>query len=127
MSRPTNKNPERGPARTRLLEAARDLIRVKGFAATSVDDLCGAAAVTKGAFFNSFRSKETLGVEAAEHWAETTGAFFAAAPYHLPDDPLDRVLAYVAFRKSFIAGEVSQYSCLVGTMVQEVHATSPAI
>ena len=37
------------------------------------------------------------------------------------------MLAYVAFRKSIIEGEIAQFSCLVGTMVQEVYATSPAI
>jgi TetR/AcrR family transcriptional repressor of nem operon len=127
MSRPTKLHPERGDARTRLLEAARDVIRAKGFAATSVDDLCEAAAVTKGSFFHHFASKEALGVAAADYWTETTGAFFADAPYHRPADPLDRVLEYVAFRKSIISGELSQFSCLVGTMVQDVYASSPAI
>ena len=41
-------------ARTRLLESARDVIRAKGFSATSVDDLCKTAGVTKGAFFHHF-------------------------------------------------------------------------
>lgn len=127
MSRPTKHHPERGDARTRLLEAARDTIRAKGFAATSLDELCQAAAVTKGSFFHHFKSKEALGVAAAQHWAETTTAFFAGAPYHAPGDPLDRLLAYVAFRKSIITGELAEFTCLVGTMVQEVHATSPAI
>lgn len=71
--------------------------------------------------------KEALGVASAQHWTETTTAFFAAAPYHAPDDPLDRVLAYVAFRRSIIAGDLAEFTCLVGTMVQEVYATSPAI
>lgn len=127
MPRPTRLQPERGDARTRLLEAARDVIRAKGYAATSVDDLCQAAAVTKGSFFHHFKSKEELGVAAAEFWADTTSAFFAAAPYHEPDDPLERVLAYVAFRKSIIAGDIADFTCLVGTMAEEVHATSPAI
>ncbi len=127
MPRPTKLQPERGDARTRLLDAARDVIRLKGFDATSVDDLCEAAAVTKGSFFHHFASKEALGVAAADYWTETTGAFFAAAPYHQPDDPLERILAYVAFRKSLIAGELSQFSCLAGTMVQDCYATSPAI
>ncbi len=127
MSRPTKQAPERGDARTRLLEAARDVIRQKGFAATSVDDLCRMAAVTKGAFFHNFGSKEALGVAAADFWAETTSAFFAAAPYHEPADPLARVLAYVAFRRAIITGELADFTCLVGTMAQEVYASSPEI
>jgi TetR/AcrR family transcriptional repressor of nem operon len=127
MTRPTKLHPERGDARIRLLEAARDTILAKGFAATSVDDICRAAAVTKGSFFHHFRSKEELGVAVAQFWAETTTAFFAAAPYHEPANPLDRVLAYVAFRKSIIAGEIAEFSCLVGTMAQEVYADSPSI
>lgn len=127
MPRPSKLSPERGDARYRLLEAARDIIRAKGFAATTIDDLCKQAEVTKGAFFHHFGSKEALGVAAAEFWAETTSAFFEAAPYHLPDDPLDRVLAYVAFRKAIIAGEIAEFTCLVGTMAQEVYGISPNI
>lgn len=103
------------------------MIRAKGFAATSVDDLCAAAAVTKGAFFHQFGSKDALGVAAAEFWAETTAAFFAAAPYHEPSDPLDRVLAYVAFRKAIIVGDLAEVTCLVGAMSQEIYASSPDI
>ena len=127
MPRPTLVDPERGDARTRLLEAARDVIRAKGFAATSVEDLCQEAGVTKGAFFHHFRTKEALGVAAAEHWAETTEAFFEGAPYHQPGDPLDRVLAYVDFRRQMIAGEIAGFTCLAGTLTQEVHASAPAI
>ena len=127
MSRPTLHEPERGDARTRLLEAARDVIRMKGFDATSVDDLCAAAAVSKGSFFHHFPTKEALGVAAAEFWDQTTGEYFAAAPYHAPSDPLDRVLAYVAFRRAMIGESIAQFSCLVGTMVQDVYETSPAI
>lgn len=127
MPRPTKQNPERGDARTRLLEAARDVIRSQGFAATTVDDLCKAAGVTKGAFFHHFENKEALGVAAAAYWAETTSAFFAEAPYHDFDDPLDRLLAYVDFRKDIIEGELAEFTCLVGTMTQEVYDTSPVI
>lgn len=127
MSRPTKQSPERGAARTRLLEAARDIIRAKGFAATSVDDICKSADVTKGAFFHHFGSKEALGVAAAEFWAETTTGFFEASPYHDPADPLERVLAYVAFRKAIIAGDLTEFTCLAGTMAQEVYASYPDI
>ena len=127
MPRPTKHFPERGNARSRLLEAARDVIRAQGFAATSVDDLCKAAAVTKGAFFHHFEDKEALGVAAAAYWAETTSAFFENSPYHHYDDPLDRLLGYVEFRKSIIEGELAEFTCLVGTMAQEVYGSHPAI
>jgi TetR/AcrR family transcriptional repressor of nem operon len=127
MSRPTKQSPERGSARIRLLEAARDIIRAKGFAATTIDDICNAADVTKGAFFHHFPSKDALGVAVAEFWAETTTGFFEAAPYHDPADSLERVLAYVAFRKAIITGDIAEFTCLAGTMAQEIYASSPDI
>ncbi|MCC0033839.1 MAG: TetR/AcrR family transcriptional regulator [Hoeflea sp.] len=114
-------------AREKLLTSALSVIRAKGFSATSVDELCANAGVTKGAFFHHFTSKEALGVAAADYWSEFTGALFAAAPYHDLADPLDRVLAYIDFRRQLLAGELPDYTCLVGTMVQETYLTAPQI
>jgi TetR/AcrR family transcriptional repressor of nem operon len=114
-------------ARTRLLDSALRIIREKGYHATSVDELCAAAGVTKGAFFHHFKSKEDLAVAAADHWSTTTGELFAGAPYHGFADPLDRVLAYLDFRASLIAGTTAEFTCLVGTMAQETFLTNPAI
>jgi TetR/AcrR family transcriptional regulator, transcriptional repressor for nem operon len=127
MPRPTKQNPERGEARARLLEAARDVIRTRGFAATTVEDVCRTAGVTKGAFFHHFDSKQALGVAAAAYWAETTSTFFAEAPYNNHADPLDRLLGYIEFRKTIIDGDLAEFTCLVGTMTQEVYASYPAI
>ena len=117
----------RPDAKAKLLDAALSVIRIKGYSATTVDELCAAAGVTKGAFFHHFRSKDELGVAAADYWSETTGALFATAPYHDRADPLARVLAYVAFRKALLQGGVPDFTCLVGTMVQETYETAPAI
>jgi TetR/AcrR family transcriptional repressor of nem operon len=114
-------------ARTRLLDAAVRVIREKGYHATSVDELCAAAGVTKGAFFHHFKTKEDLGVAAAEHWSKTTGGLFAGAPYHAPDDPFDRVVGYLDFRAALIRGTAAEFTCLVGTMAQETFLTNPAI
>ena len=43
-------------SKTKLLGAAFDLIRSKGYAASTVDDICHAAGVTKGSFFHHFKS-----------------------------------------------------------------------
>lgn len=119
--------PKRPGAREKLLAAAQTLIREKGFAATTVDDLCAAAGVTKGAFFHHFRSKEDLGVKAAEFWSDWTTDLFAGGPFHAAADPVDRILAYLDFRAGLVGGDVAAFTCLLGTLIQEVHATSPAI
>lgn len=114
-------------ARDKLLEAGVRLVREQGFAATSVDDLCRAAGVTKGAFFHHFASKEALGVALAAYWSRSTGGFFAEAPYHHHARPIDRVLGYIDLRLALIAGPPESFSCVAGTMLQESFRTSDAI
>lgn len=114
-------------SKRKLLDAAFDLIRAKGYSATRVEDICEAAGVTKGSFFYHFKNKEDLALEAAAYWSAVTSELFRQAPYHAPADPLDRVLAYVDFRKQLMRGELPHFTCLMGTMVQEVYETWPAI
>jgi TetR/AcrR family transcriptional repressor of nem operon len=117
----------RTDSRTRLLESALQVFREKGYAASSVDDVCARAGVTKGSFFHHFRSKEEVAVASVGYWNEWTGALFASAPYHRHDDPRDRVLAYVDFRASIVDRPVSEFTCLLGTLVQETYESHPDI
>jgi TetR/AcrR family transcriptional repressor of nem operon len=117
----------RGEARQRLLDAAIGQIRARGYAATSVDELCTAAGVTKGAFFHHFRTKEDLGIAAAARFIEWLDGIFARSGWRDHADPLDRVLAYIDVRIRLLRGDVPNFTCLIGTMVQEIHATHPAL
>jgi TetR/AcrR family transcriptional repressor of nem operon len=117
----------RHESKTKLLDAALHVIRAKGYSATRIEDVCEAAGLTKGSFFHHFDSKEALALAAADYWMENTGALFAIATYHAAPDPVDRLLAYVDFRKALLKGELPDFTCLVGTMVQEVYDTHPAI
>lgn len=119
--------PARGTARQRLLDAAVAVIRRQGLSATTIDDLCAAAGVTKGAFFHHFAGKEALAVAAAQHWSATTGALFAGADYHRAPTAAQRVLAYLDLRSALIQGTPAEFTCLAGTMAQEAFDTQPAI
>jgi TetR/AcrR family transcriptional regulator, transcriptional repressor for nem operon len=117
----------RHESKTKLLQAALHVIRAKGYSATRIEDVCEAAGLTKGSFFHHFDSKEALALAAADYWIEGTGSLFASAPFHAPEDPVDRLLAYVDFRKALLLGELPDFTCLIGTMVQEIYDTHPAI
>src|SRR6266567_2905448 len=116
----------RHESKTSILNAALKVFRTKGYSATRIEDICQEAGLTKGSFFHHFSTKEELAIAAADYWSEVTSALFAVAPYHQPADPLDRVLAYADFRKLILQGELPEFTCLVGTMTQEVYGTHPA-
>ena len=126
MARP-KKDLDKISSREVLLNSAMNLIRSKGYTATTVDDLCAEAGVSKGTFFHNFSSKEDLAVAAANHWSQVTSEFFKSAPYHQSKDPLERVLGYVRFRKDILKGSLPEFTCLVGMMVQEIYSSHPEI
>jgi len=66
-------------AKSKLLDAAVSVIRARGYSATTVDDLCGSAGVTKGGFFHHFESKEALAVSAAGHFGSMADDLFLSA------------------------------------------------
>jgi TetR/AcrR family transcriptional repressor of nem operon len=45
-----------------ILQKAFDLVYLKGYQATSIDDIIATTAVTKGAFFYHFKNKEEMGL-----------------------------------------------------------------
>jgi len=124
-TRPEPSKPKRGDAKRALLDAAHALVRRKGWSATSVDELCAEAGVTKGAFFHHFASKEAIGVAAAERWTERAReGIFERPELTAIEDPLERVLAHIDLRLAMLVGPAEDFSCFIGTMVQEAFATS---
>ncbi len=115
------------PTRTKLLDAALNVIRAKGYSATTVEDICVASGVGKGSFFHHFKSKEDLAIAATQHWSAVTGALFESAPYQQIADPRERILAYIDFRSQIVQGDLADVTCLLGTMVQETYDSHPAI
>jgi TetR/AcrR family transcriptional repressor of nem operon len=113
--------------KSRLLDAALHVIRTQGYAASTVDDICAAAGVSKGSFFHYFATKEELALAAAAHFSAGADALFAAASYRQTDDPRERVLQYLDLRSALLRGEMPDFTCLLGTMVQETYNTHPAI
>ncbi len=118
----------KGSARDKLIAAAISTVRFKGFAATSVDEICQAAGVTKGAFFHHFATKEALAVAAAGAWTNIAEQRIFTEPGWVSiDDPLERLIGHIDFRLSMLDGPVEDFTCFVGTVVQESYNSSAPI
>src|SRR3982751_3084934 len=73
----------------KLVDAGVQLMRSRGFNATTVDHICASARVTKGGFFHYFKSKEDLGAAALSRFHELRAKESADAPFRRLADPLD--------------------------------------
>lgn len=123
-----NANPQLDhQSKSKLLAAALDVVRSKGYNAARVDDICAAAGVTKGSFFHHFDSKDDLALAAAELWRMRAKSCLTETEAETLADPLDRLFAYLDLRKSMMGGELAEWTCFAGTMIQEVYATHPSL
>lgn len=103
------------------------VIRAKGYGATTVDDICREAGLTKGAFFHHFKGKEDMAIAAAGHFSGMADRLFTMLPQRPLNDPLLRLLDYIDLRIAILKGSLPEFTCLLGTMVQETYETHPAI
>jgi TetR/AcrR family transcriptional repressor of nem operon len=118
---------EHSPTREKLLAAAQQLMLVKGYEATSVDEICGAAKLTKGSFFHYFESKEDLGKAVLDHYISSRYQMIQQAPFFKKSDPLQRAYGYVDFMIQMSRNAASENSCLLGNFAQELSDTHPVI
>jgi TetR/AcrR family transcriptional repressor of nem operon len=122
-----NKADSDSPTKQKLLDAAQEIMLAKGFTATSVDEVCEAAKLTKGSFFHYFESKEHLGRVVAERFHTSMARLLESAPFHQLKDPLDRILGRVDFLIALTSSGQGAKGCLLGMFVQELSDSHPAI
>jgi TetR/AcrR family transcriptional repressor of nem operon len=109
----------------KLCDAARRLMLEQGFPATSVEQICTAAGVTKGSFFHYFDSKEHIGKELLERFlAERLeeNQILRQEP-----DPLRRVYAVVDAAIGRARSAQRPRGSIPGTFAQELSRTYPDI
>ena len=117
--------PAESSTRERLLEAAIGLSLEKGFADTTVAEVCERAELTKGAFFHYFNDKEAMGKAVLEQWIANGNANYGSAPFWKLADPLERVYGYIDFTSELT--RTGPCGCLVGIYSQELWQSQPEL
>jgi TetR/AcrR family transcriptional repressor of nem operon len=113
--------------REKLLEAGTELFRRRGYLGTTVDDICNAARVTKGAFFHHFETKEMLAEACLSAWEQRITNLHAAAPFQAVADPREKLFACIDFFIGVFSNPDMVKSCLAGTTAQEVSESHPVL
>jgi TetR/AcrR family transcriptional repressor of nem operon len=123
-----NQTTELPETKRKLVDAGVKLMRAQGYNATTVDDICSAAGVTKGGFFHYFKSKEDIAKAAVTRFREGKAKDFQDAPFHKLADPLDRVYGRLDFVKEStgVSARVTK-GCLIGMFAQELSFTNPEL
>jgi TetR/AcrR family transcriptional repressor of nem operon len=119
---------EPSDTKRKLVDAGMNLMRAHGFNATTVDDICHAAGVTKGGFFHYFKSKEEIAKAALVHFHEGKVKDYEEAPFRKLADPLERVYGRLDFVKTAVGGTNHRTKgCLIGFFAQELAFTNPEL
>jgi TetR/AcrR family transcriptional repressor of nem operon len=114
------------PKKEKLLVSARHLMLEKGYVATTVDQICEDASVTKGSFFHYFKSKDDVGKEVVTRFASDMNNAMQSCLKVDGNDPLDLVYGYVD--AAIMATETPESrGCLVGMFTQELSKSHPDI
>lgn len=113
--------------RAKLIEAAIGLFRQVGFLAATVDDVCSAAGVSKGAFFHHFESKEALAEACLADWCQLIQKMESSASFQSAADPVARLVGAMDFYIGVFESPDMIKSCLAGTTVQEISETHPRL
>ncbi|MFT3990166.1 MAG: TetR/AcrR family transcriptional regulator [Luteolibacter sp.] len=116
------RNPEE--TRDRLIQAAVKLILRQGFPATTVDEICAEAKLTKGSFFHHFPSKDALGMAVVTWWSDMGNALYAPAWDDTESDPLDALHRFLEIMNGFTEGE-DPCTCVLGMISQEMALSHP--
>jgi len=110
-------------SRERILSTAEAIILERGFAGTTIEDIIGASAITKGGFFYHFDGKLALARALVERYIEMDNRVFAelgARADALSEDPLQRTLIFLNLLTEMVTGMSEVHpGCLVAAFTYE--------
>lgn len=106
--------------RQMLLKNAFELIYVKGYQSTSIDDIIATTYVTKGAFFHHFANKEEMGLALIEEFMHGTMQDMMFNPLLDTENPLDTIYHLMRLLLLENPNMQSKYGCPTHNLIQEM-------
>jgi AcrR family transcriptional regulator len=106
--------------RLSMLKMAFELIYVKGYRTTSIDDIIATTHVTKGAFYYHFKNKDEMGIAIISELLKPTLVESFIQPLQQEGNPLDAIYELIndlLMNNEFLKVE---YGCPASNLTQEM-------
>ena len=103
-----------------ILQKAFELIYVKGYQTTSIDDIIATTQVTKGAFYYHFKTKDEMGLAIINEILKPTLTNSFIEPLQTEENPLDAIynlMDNLLMKNDFLKVE---YGCPASNFTQEM-------
>ncbi|HMC92650.1 MAG TPA: TetR/AcrR family transcriptional regulator [Allosphingosinicella sp.] len=116
----------RGDTRGRIVRAAMELFRAKGYGSTSIADILGHTQLNSGSLYHFFPAKQDLLIAVLEAYRDGIGPMLLEPAWAGEADPIERVFRLLgAYRANIVATDCS-YGCPIGSLALELHEADPA-
>ncbi len=110
--------------RDKLVEAALERLHAQGFSGCSVQDITEAAGAPKGSFYNHFKTKELLALEALNRYRNESRVDILLKG---ADPPLQRLQAHFEFLAERQKRWDFQRGCMIGNFGTDMADAYPAM
>jgi TetR/AcrR family transcriptional repressor of nem operon len=114
-------------SREDILEKAQEIIKVRGFNNTGVNDILKAAEIPKGSFYNFFSSKEEFGIHLLDYYGEKSLKFIEEFLSNPTESPLNRLKSFYQYLVDSPETSKNFGGCLVYNMASEMGMISDAL
>lgn len=104
----------------KIIKTGAEIIHLKGFNGTGIQEIIKAAGIPKGSFYNFFTSKEEFGLQVIDHFK----AHFNLLSKSILEDnslpPLERIKKVLDLFMDFFMEKDYAYGCPIGNLAQEM-------
>jgi TetR/AcrR family transcriptional repressor of nem operon len=114
----------RASLRDKIVDAALERFHVQGFNGCSVQDITDAAGAPKGSFYNHFKTKELLALEALHRYRQDSGMDILFAS---DKPPLQRLKAHFEFLLARAEGWGFGRGCMINNFGADLADSHPAM
>lgn len=116
----------RQSTKNRIIEVGAEIMHLKGFNHTGIQEILDAAGVPKGSFYNYFKNKEDFGLQVIDYFVGYFSFFTEGITSERSLSPLEKIRRILEQFASFFESKDYAYGCPVGNLSQEMGDLSPA-